>query len=253
MNGQNDKKDKLVLSRVSDAVDFARNKYLIKAVGFLNPYQRSLVYEDIKWVNDCKCVFDGGYPDAERTMLICCPEYDEYDINEIISVVRISGRATSELSHRDYLGSLMGLGITRENIGDIIVSDDGALLFVKSEIASYIVQNLTKIGRCGIKTEVLKCSAAELPKPKLKLLKGTVSSERLDAIVAFAAGVSRNKACEMIESGLVSVNWKIAESVSAKVTEMDLLSVRGIGRVRITKLGGLTKKGRLSVEAEKFE
>ena len=253
MAEQNNKEDKLIMSRAEDAVDFAENKYQIKAVGFLNPHQRTLISRNIGYVNDCKYVFDGGYPDAERTMFICYPEYDEYDIDNIVSVIEISGRELDALSHRDYLGSLMGLGITRENIGDILVFDNGAFLFVKNEIADYIIQNLTKIGRNGINAKIVKCSEAEIPEPKYRELKGTVPSERLDAIIAFVAGTSRSKACELIEKSLVCVNWEIVESVSAKVGEGDLISIRGIGRTRVKKLGGLTKKGRMSIAADKFE
>ncbi|MGN1092810.1 MAG: RNA-binding protein [Monoglobaceae bacterium] len=253
MAEQSNKEDKLILSRAEDAIDFAENKYQIKAVGFLNPHQRTLISRNIGNAYGCKCVFDGGYPDAERTVFVCCPEYDEYDIDDIVSVIEVTGRELGGLSHRDYLGSLMGLGITRENIGDILVSESGAFIFVKGEIADYIVQNLNKIGRHGINTKVVKCSQAKIPEPKYKELQGTVPSERLDAIVAFVAGTSRSKACELIEKGLVCVNWEVTENVSAKVCEGDLLSVRGVGRSRIRSFGGLTRKGRLSIVADRFE
>ena len=150
---QTEKEDKLILSRAEDAVDIAERSYQIKTVGFLNPHQRSLIVKKVYSSNDINVSFNGGYEDAERCMMICCPQYVDINIDEIIHVIRIKGRDVGKLNHRDYLGSLMGLGITRENIGDILCVDDGAIVFVKKDIASFIMQNLEKIGRHGIKTE----------------------------------------------------------------------------------------------------
>ncbi len=249
----NEKEEKLIISRADDAVYAADKNYQVKHIGFLTPYERGLIMKNVYPSMDISVSFDGGCPDAERTMFICCPEYMEYDIDEIISVICIRGRDLSALTHRDYLGSLMGLGITRENIGDIIVDDEGAFLFVKKDIADYIMQNLDKIGRNGIKKEIVKCSDAVIPPPKLKELSGTVASERIDAFVAFCINSSRNKVCELIESGLVSLNFLPVTSVSNKVTENDLISIRGYGRFRVKEIGGLTRKGRISVKADKFE
>lgn len=250
---QTDKEDKLILSRAEDALKIADREYSVRTVGFLNPHQRSLILKNIYPSVDIKTTFEGGYPDAERTMFICLPEYAEYEISEILKVIKISGRDAQSLTHRDYLGSLMGLGITRENIGDILVSETGAFVFVKAEIADYIINNLDKIGRHGVKTELCECSSAEIPQPKLREIKGTVSSLRLDAVLSFAAGISRGRAVELIGHGLVSLNWEVAESVSLKLCEGDLISVRGIGRMRIVSVGGLTRKGRIGITALRFE
>ncbi len=249
----NEKEEKLIISRAEDAISSADKKYQIKYVGFLTPFQRGLIMKNVYPIADVSTFFDGGYEDAERTMFICSPEYLDYDIDEIISVIKISGRDLSALSHRDYLGSLMGLGITRENIGDILANEEGAFLFVKNDIADYVMQNLDKIGRNGIKKELVKCSEVVIPPPKIKELSGTIASERLDAFVAFVMGVSRGKACEIIEKELVSLNFEVITSTSASVSEGDLLSIRGFGRVRLREIGGLTRKGRLSVKADKFD
>lgn len=248
-----EKEEKLIVSRAEDTISSADKKYQVKYIGFLSPFQRGLIMKNVYPIPDVITVFDGGYEDAERTMFICHPEYIDYDIDEIISVVRITGRDISALTHRDYLGSLMGLGITRENIGDILIDEKGAFLFVKSDIAGYVMQNLDKVGRNGIKKEIVKCSEIVIPPPKLKELSGTIASERIDAFVAFVAGVSRNKACEMIERELVSLNFEVVSSTSAKVEQGDLISIRGFGRVRLREFGGTTRKGRIPVKADKFE
>lgn len=249
----NDKEDKLILSRAEDAVRIAERSYSVRAVGFLNPHQRSLIMKNIFPVADIKATFEGGYDDAERTMYVCRPEYAEAELSDIIKVIRVWGRDLGSLTHRDYLGSLMGLGITRENIGDILVSESGAFIFIKAEIADYILNNLDKIGRHGIKTELCDCSDADLPEPKTKEIKGTVSSLRLDAVLSLAAGISRSRALELISQELVSLNWEVVSSPSHKTEEGDLISVRGVGRLRISEVGGLTRKGRTGITVLKYE
>lgn len=250
---QTDKDDKLILSRATDAVRAAERNYDVKAIGFLNPHARSLIMKNILPPVDVKMTFEGGYADAERTMLVCCPEYLDVEIDGILSVIKIYGRELGGLTHRDYLGSLMGLGITRENIGDILVSENGAFVFIRSEIADYVMNNLDKIGRKGIKKELCRCKDADIPEPKFREIGGTVPSLRLDALTALAAGVSRAKAAELISQGLVSLNFEVAESVSLQMSEGDLISVRGFGRTRLERIGNLTKKGRISVTLLRYE
>lgn len=250
---QSDKEDKLILSRAEDALRIAERSYSVRCVGFLNPHQRSLILKNILPGVDIRASFEGGYEDAERTVYVCRPEYIEADLSEIIKVIKISGRDVGALNHRDYLGSLMGLGITRENIGDILVSESGAFVFVRNDIADYIINNLDKIGRHGVKTELCECTEADIPEPKTKEIKGTVSSLRLDAVLSLAAGISRARAAEMISQELVSLNWETANSASQKVSEGDLISARGFGRVRLAEVGGITRKGRTGITVLKYE
>lgn len=253
LKNDTEKEEKLIISRAEDAAELAGRKYMVKAVGFLNPRQRSLIMKSLKPSADITISFEGGYADAERTMLICAPEFTEPVFDDIISVIRIHGRDVAGLTHRDYLGSIMGLGIKRENIGDILVVNDGAFVFVRCEIADYIMQNLDKIGRHGIKTEKCRCAEADIPKPKLREISGTVSSLRLDAVLAFAAGVARTRAVELIKQGLVSLNFEVVPDVAHPVEERDLISARGFGRMRIEKAGGLTRKGRTGIVVSRFE
>ncbi len=248
-----DKEDKLILSRAEDAVLICERKYQIKTVGFLNPHQRVIIKKNIYPSVDVTMSFEGGYDDAERTLMVCAPEFLAAEIDDILKVIKVTGRDVASLTHRDYLGSLMGLGITRENIGDIIVSGSGAYIFVKAEIADYIVNNLDKIGRHGVKTTICKCKEVEIPKPMTKEIAGTVSSLRLDAVLSVAAGIARGRAAELISSGAVSLNFEVCESVSEKVEEGDLISVRGIGRMRLERIGNLTRKGRISITIARFE
>ena len=248
-----DKDDKLITAHAEDALRIAEAHYTVETVGFLNPRQRTLISKELYPLPDISLEFFGGYPEAERTLLICRPEYADFSPDDVISTIRITGRGLDALTHRDILGSLMGLGIVRENIGDIVVGDGEAFVFVKNRIADYIVQNLTKIGRLGIHCSICKCSEAKLPPPTVREIHGTVSSMRLDAVLAFAAGISRSRAAELISQGLVSVNFNITESASAHIDEGDLISARGIGRIKIGSISGPTRKGRLGITALKYE
>lgn len=251
-----DKEDKLIIARAEDAMAKAEKQYCVTTVGFLNPHQRKMI-KDSLYLNsgntDITAEFIGGYPEAERALLVFRPEFIEFTQDDVLSAVHISGRELQGLTHRDYLGSLMGLGIVRESIGDIVVFGDGAYIFAKERIGDYIIQNLSKIGRRGVKCTLCLCSEAKLPESDYKEVRGTVSSLRLDAVLAFSAGISRSRAADMIGKGLVSVNFETAVSVSRTMIQDDLMSVRGIGRMRIKEIGSLTRKGRTGITVLKYK
>ncbi len=249
---QTEKEDKLILSRAEDAIAISEKSYSVRCMGFLNPHQRELIKKNVV---SCDTImsFEGGYEGAERTLLVCRPEYVDFELSEYIKVIRCTGRDLNGLTHRDYLGSIMGLGIVRENIGDILVCDDKAFVFVKSDIADYIMNNLSKIGRHGVDMKLCRCEEADIPEPEYKEIKGTVSSLRLDAVLSLAAGISRTRAAELIEQELISVNWEKTTSVSHKMEEGDLISARGIGRIRLSQIGGVTRKGRLGIVLLKYQ
>ena len=131
--------DRLLISKAEDALKIAEKRYSAKTLGFLNPHQRNVICANVLPYSDMKMVFDGGYDEAERTMLVCFPEYIVPKREEYMALLECTGRDIGRLSHRDYLGSLMGLGIVRENIGDIMVSEEKTLLVVKRSSAEYIL------------------------------------------------------------------------------------------------------------------
>lgn len=246
--------DKLIVSKVFDAVRSAERQYTEKTIGFLDPHQVRVASAEIagEIPPDLKTEFFGGYEEAERCMFICCPEYIEPDYDSLISVLEITGRNIADLSHRDYLGSLMGLGIKRENIGDILPFDDKCLVFVRPEMAGYIIDNLTKIGRHGISIRSVVLSNTSIPKKKTQFMRETVSSLRLDCVVSAALNISRSKAAELIKAERVNLNFETAKSVSCIVCEGDLISVRSFGRFKLTEICGITRKGRNSIIIEKY-
>lgn len=225
----------------------AEKRFYVKTLGFLNPHQRILIQKYVKAPAGMELVFDGGFPEAERTQMVCYPAFCLPEPREYLVLLECTGRELAELTHRDYLGSLMGLGIVRENIGDILVGEEKAFLFLKPEIADYVMQNLTKIGRRGIRLREVPVSAAELPERPVKEVTGTVAALRLDAVLAAGTGLARGKAAELIQSGQVAVNWEAVQEVSATVKEEDVISVRGFGRMKLKHIGGTTRKGRIGI------
>jgi RNA-binding protein YlmH len=247
-----DADEKLLLSRAEDALRLAQKRYDVKTLGFLTPRERIFLEKHVFAPHDMQLYFDGGYPDAERTLLVCAPEFMNPMQEEYLHIIECTGREINGLSHRDYLGSLMGLGIVRESIGDILVAEEKAYFFIKPEQTEYILQNLTKIGRCGIRLRLCAFEEVQVPERATKEVETTVSGLRLDSVISSAIGVSRGKSAEMIHAGMVTVNWETIEDVSRGVKEGDMFSVRGYGRMKLSRVGGLTRKGRYSITISRY-
>ena len=196
----------------------------------------------------------GGKEDCERKVAFFLPYYLEetdFDIGEIIKAVRIRSYFGKPV-HRDYLGAVLGLGIERDRIGDLLVFDDTAYLFCLSPVVSVLLQELEKVGRVSVKSERVALSDVPIPERKVKKITFTVKSLRLDAVTGDMFGVSRTLAAELIREGAVTLNYSICEKVDATVKEGDTLSVRGKGKGRISQIGGRSRKDRLFVEAELY-
>ena len=268
--------DKLLRSRAEDTLERCSVRRSVCVLGFLTPAERGLLERTLPKSSDVCCTFWGGFDDAERTMLVCYPdgfarmgiagsadpldghhsdqrEPLKFEVSETpISVLRISGREIVRLNHRDFLGSVLGLGIKREKIGDILVGSERCFMFVSTDIAEYICENLSKIGNAGVSVELADVSEVELPARSVEEIVGTVANVRLDAVLGVALKVSRSRAAELISAGVVVVNWEIAASVAKLVSSGDVFSVKGFGRFRLSEIGGLSKKNRTYVTIEKY-
>ena len=196
----------------------------------------------------------GGKEDCERKVAFFLPYYLEetdFDIGEIIKAVRIRSYFGKPV-HRDYLGAVLGLGIERDRIGDLLVFDDTAYLFCLSPVVSVLLQELEKVGKVSVKAEQVALSEVPISERKVKKITFTVKSLRLDAVTGDMFGVSRTLAAELIREGAVTLNYSICEKVDATVKEGDTLSVHGKGKGRISQIGGRSRKDRLFVEAELY-
>ncbi len=244
--------EKLLIARAGDTVMLCERQYAVKFMGFLSPAESAVISHNMPF-GDVKRIFFGGYPEAERKLFVALPEYaEETDAEELIAVLEITGREIDALTHRDFLGSLLGLGIRREKIGDILVYEDKTLVFVLEDIADYIMLNLQKVGRCGIRIRRMSAGEIEIPKRRVEVINATVASMRLDCIAAAALRISRSKVLDIMAEGRVSLNWLECKNPSAEVRAGDTLSIRGAGRFRVSEEIRETKKGRLAVSIEKM-
>ena len=243
-----------LIKRISDlALRCDRNGCLTHSA-FLTPAECYLLETRKLPVGEAKLVFSGGRDDCERKVAFFLPYYlqeTDFDIGEIIKAVKIRSYF-GKPGHRDYLGAVLGLGIERDRIGDLLLFDDTAYLFCLSSVVSVLLRELEKVGRISVKTEQIALTDVPAPERKTKKITFTVKSLRLDAVTGDLFGVSRTLAAELIREGAVTLNYTICEKVDAPIKEGDTLSVHGKGKGRISQIGGRSRKDRLFVEAELY-
>ena len=194
-------------------------------------------------------VLFGGTEDSERQMVAFISEYDEADFP--ISVLRISSANMGSLSHRDFLGSILGLGIKREKCGDIIILQSECYTFVHRDISSFIISNLEKVGRYSVKCEEISLDEVILPQKSFEPIKGTVATPRLDAVVSLFAGKGRSQAAELVNAGFVFINGICIQKADLHLKDGDVLSVRGYGKATV-ETGGKSKKDRTFITLNKY-
>ena len=211
----------------------------------------------------------GGYPDAERQRFYIFPDYmstegvsfeslesflEDYGFSSNISVIKIIGSGYRSLTHRDFLGSVLGLGIERSVTGDILITEGGgdAVLLCDSGMAGFILSELTLVANDKVKTKTVERGEWTAPKRKMQPIHDTVASGRLDAVVAALCNLSRDKARTAVESGLVEIDFESEDRPDRSVSAPAVISVRGVGKFRVLSLCDKTKKGRYRLEAEKY-
>ena len=160
-------------------------------------------------------------------------------------------RKADSLTHRDFLGTLMGMRLRREAVGDIVVSEGKTQIFMTATVAGLVISTVGKIGRVGVKVTGDEPFSLEV-KQEFRTINGTVSSLRLDSIVSLATGLSREKSSALVKSERVDVNHITQKSVSHILSAGDTVSVRGYGRFLLSDTDGVTKKGRIRVTVNKF-
>ena len=246
--------DRVLFARIYDRLTSAEQKNIPGVTCFLSPREqvltrRLLPHMDLR--------FFGGHAEAERA--ICCwlPDYlDESWLtgdDSPIAAVRAAFFEKDKLTHRDFLGSLMGSGIKRETVGDIYVGEGTCDFLVTAEILPYVLDNLLSAGKTRLHLEQIPLEALSGPNLTLKEIRDTVSSLRLDSIVGSGFGMARGKAAALIETGKVSLNDLPCVKPDKQLSEGDKISARGFGKLVLSQVGGRTKKDRISIIIEKYQ
>lgn len=259
------KEQKLFYAKLDDLEKRSRGGVVCHS-SFMTPSEtfKAEKYFEAKGNRDKICFF-GGYFAAQRKQIFLLPEYlsfsvDEMnifdmidsDFDEAIVALKICGSGFRTLSHRDYLGSILALGIEREKLGDICITDNhSAIVFCSSEVADFLLYELSTIGNDKVKVEKISVDKNMDSMQKYQSFTDTVASERLDCVVASLFNLSREKAQNLIKGGFVEFNYETASKSDSKVEKDDIISARGYGKFIIRDISQATKKGRLRLFADK--
>ncbi len=246
--------DRLLLAKLWDKINAGLRKNIPANTCFLSP--RELEMAKYLFGEPEGLHAFGGYADAERKMLVYLPEYLEESALMAEDSPCVCLRATfyqgDSLSHRDFLGALMGAGIGRETVGDICVGKSSCDFFVTAEIAPYILQNFLSAGRTKLHLEHIPLTQAQIPEPEVKEIKDTLASLRLDSVISSGFRIGRSLAAQYVTTGRAAIDGLPCEKPDKAVDQGMKISVRGLGKIKIAAVNGRTKKDRISVVIHRY-
>ncbi len=243
------------VERAAEWIENAARYHEQKLTDFLDPRQAYILSTLAAREPDVQIRLDGGSEHAERKRAFIAPDYADLSQEDMqLTVLEITpeGQRFTELEHGDYMGSLLGLGMKRDKIGDIHVLEDGCHAVVATEIASYLNLNMNQVHRLHVMTSLLPIEQLRAAEQELQTMELSVASMRLDGIASDVYRLSRSKILVPIKAGRCKVNWKPEEDPSHALKEGDVVSVQGMGRFKVLELEGITKKGRYRVKIGKF-
>lgn len=259
-------KEELLLEK--HFIDLSRQAYhrnIVTYSDFMNLNEQNILYSIPKDKLYTGFVVFGGYDLAERQMAAFLPDAlsfrDNTEANQVselfeseLSVLHISPlnkKYSESLTHRDYLGAILNLGIERSMIGDILITDLEALVFVKSQMQDFLMEHISRIRHTSVMANIDELTDFQY-EPRYEEIKGTVASIRLDSLLSVAFSASRSKLSSLIEGGKVFVNGRLITSNAYQVKEHDIISVRGLGKFEFVETLALTKKKRTYVLLRKY-
>lgn len=242
------------VARVIDQADQAIKIWEVVYSDFLSPPELAEILAAFTRLSEIHLMAWGGYPQAERQRLaIARAELPLAPEQVELAALEVAGNFLFDpATHRDFLGAILGTGIVRDKVGDVIVlGERGAQVIVVPELVEFLTMNLTQVRSVPVKTRPIKFSELKIREPKKKELATVEASMRLDAIASAGFGMSRNKMVDLIAAGDVRVNWKEITSASHPVKAGDLIAVRGKGRVEVGDVA-VTKKDRFRVQMTRY-
>ena len=259
--------DKELLNHEKRFIELSRTAYqrdIITYSDFLNLNEQNILHTLPKDRLYTRVVYFGGYEMAERQMAAFIPDalslrYGENIFNTAetgypfcaLKITPVNLRFAEQLTHRDYLGAILNLGIDRSRTGDIIPEETGALLFVHNDIADFLCSELGRVRHTSVSAEPVPLEAIDYT-PKYEEVRGTVASVRLDSLLSLAFNQSRSRLTGLIEGAKVYVNGRLVTSNGYQPDEGDIISVRGMGKFRYEYAGGRTRKNRISVVISRY-
>ena len=247
--------NKAEITRVIDKAEQAIKNWEIVVTDFLSPPVLSEVQTIFANLTEIEALSWGGYPQAERQRIGLARSDIPLDESQIeLAVLDIAGNFLFDpATHRDFLGSILGTGIVREKVGDIIVlGERGAQAIVVPEMVDFLTGSLTQVRSVAVKTQAIDFSELKIRPPKKKEMTTVEASMRLDAIASAGFGMSRSKMATAISNNDVRVNWKDVTQSSHTVKAGDLIAMRGKGRLEVGEVS-VTKKQRYRVNLVRYK
>jgi len=239
---------------VLDKIEKVLERKSIERTNFLNPYQRKVALGLIEQINGVNHLTEGGYKKAERQRIVIFPDYLFPDhVESSIKVIKVEGNFNfKNITHKDFLGAILGLGIKREMVGDILVLDEFAQIIIAEEIYDFVDLHFKKVNEVPIEISKITKDDIVIPTQNTKDIPTTVASLRLDAVASAGFGDSRSKISRDIKNKRVKLNFKVVTDPASEVEIGDLISIRNRGRVEVAERRGLSNRNRIKLLLKRY-
>lgn len=252
-----DDEERLELARALDQLSLARDRSVPACTKFLSPALQAALEDLLAACGHPRHLLFGGYPGAERSVCAFLPDWQEdadwlAEEEKPVAALRCTFPKGSGLTHRDFLGGLMGIGITRACVGDILAGDGSCDIVVLRESLPIVLSQFDSAGRFRLRTAGLPLDELAPVRTEVKTIRDTVATLRLDAVASSGFSIARGKAAALIESGRMSVNHRECLKPDKAVAEGDVLTCKGMGKCVVRSVLGQSKKGRTMIELERY-
>ncbi len=251
-----DPEERVVLARALDQMDRAANRSIPCATQFLSPAQRAALEPLIAAAGHPSHLFHGGFEGAERTVCVFLPDWqgpDDWEPSDELAAIECAYPPTgADLTHRDLLGGLMGIGLTRERVGDILAGEKSAQIVCLRDAAPIILSQFDQAGRYRLKLREISLTDLSPAPNQVRVVHDTVAALRLDAVLSSGFSLARGKAADAVTGGRVSLNHRECLKPDRAVSEGDVVTCRGLGKCVLKTVGGRSRKGRIIIEIERY-
>jgi RNA-binding protein YlmH len=228
------KEELLLKKRLVELSKIAYNRNIPVFSDFLNLNELNIFYSVTKELYSSGFKVYGGYETAERQMVAFIPDAFCYDIIglypiTVVKIVPLSKKYSDKLTHRDFLGAIVNLGIDRSKVGDILVKDNEGYIFCNEKLVEFLIEQVTRIKHTSVMAMATKLGEFHY-EPEFMMLKGSIATSRIDSVLTVCFAKSRSEAVEYIMSKKVFINGRLIEANSETLKNNDIISVRGIGK-----------------------
>lgn len=257
-----DEENRLMLARLLDKAEVARTRNIPAHTPFLSQGDQALATQALAAAGHPPHLFYGGYGEAQRRVCVFFPDWVEFDegdeappmgVEDPLAAIETPIPPESGLSHRDFLGSMMALGITRDLLGDILVGEEKCQVVLLRKALPILLTQWSEVGRYPAKPREIPLDALEPVEAKVTVRTETFQSLRFDAVAAAAFNLPRAKAASLISGGKLELDHQPCEKPDRLLQEGDVLTGRGFGKAVLKRVLGQSRKGRIMAEIEKYQ